>query len=35
MLPVLAESKDATARRQALEDMAWAVFTSKEFLFNH
>jgi hypothetical protein len=29
LLPVLAESKDATARRQALEDMAWAVFTSK------
>jgi hypothetical protein len=23
------------ARRQALEDMAWSMLTSKEFLFNH
>lgn len=35
LLPVLAESKDATTRRQAIEDVAWAIFTSKEFLFNH
>jgi hypothetical protein len=35
LLPVLAESQDATARRQAIEDVAWAIFTSKEFLFNH
>ena len=24
-----------TARRQALEDLLWAIFNSKEFLFNH
>jgi hypothetical protein len=35
LLPVLAESKDPTTRRQAIEDVAWAIFTSKEFLFNH
>jgi hypothetical protein len=34
------ESKDTAkdlrdARRQAIEDLAWAVLTSKEFLFNH
>ena len=23
------------ARRQAIEDLVWAVLTSKEFLFNH
>jgi len=23
------------ARRQAIEDMTWALLTSKEFLFNH
>jgi hypothetical protein len=23
------------ARRQAMEDLAWAALTSKEFLFNH
>ena len=26
---------DAMARRQAVEDVVWAVLTSKEFLFNH
>ena len=25
----------ATARRQAVEDLYWAVLTSQEFLFNH
>jgi len=40
LLSVMSESKDAAkntseARRQAVEDLAWAVLTSKEFLFNH
>ena len=25
----------ATARRQAVEDLYWAVLTCREFLFNH
>jgi hypothetical protein len=25
----------ASARRQAIEDLYWAMLTSKEFLFNH
>lgn len=29
------ESKNVDARRQALEDVTWAMLTSKEFLFNH
>ncbi|MDQ3009975.1 MAG: DUF1553 domain-containing protein [Acidobacteriota bacterium] len=40
LLAVMNESKEAAkdsrdARRQAIEDLAWAVLTSKEFLFNH
>jgi hypothetical protein len=40
LLAVMNESKAAAknageARRQAVEDLAWAVLTSKEFLFNH
>jgi len=40
LLAVMNESKDAAknagdVRRQAVEDLAWAVLTSKEFLFNH
>ncbi len=40
LLALMNESKGAAkdaqdARRQAIEDLAWAVVTSKEFLFNH
>ncbi|MGH9769666.1 MAG: DUF1553 domain-containing protein [Blastocatellia bacterium] len=43
LLAVINESKDATKgsgdlpseRRQAIEDLVWAVLTGKEFLFNH
>jgi hypothetical protein len=43
LMPLLAKSREAKgstevqreARRQALEDMSWALLTSKEFLFNH
>ncbi len=43
LLAVMNEGKDTTkgsrdlssARRQAIEDLVWAVLTSKEFLFNH
>jgi hypothetical protein len=39
MTNLLAELKtnrsEAMARRQAVEDVVWAVLTSKEFLFNH
>lgn len=34
ILPVLAETPEAD-RRQALEDLAWSVLTSREFLFQH
>jgi hypothetical protein len=27
--------QQTTARKQALEDMVWAMLTSKEFIFNH
>jgi hypothetical protein len=42
LVPLLAEASAAeagearkAARRQAIEDLFWAVMTSKEFLFNH
>lgn len=43
ILPIVAESVDGLddprargqARRQAIEDLYWAMLTSKEFLFNH
>jgi len=43
LLAVMNESREAArnsqdaqaARRQAIEDLVWAVLTSKEFLFNH
>ena len=30
-----ADSKDPKARQEAIEDLVWAVLTSKEFVFNH
>jgi hypothetical protein len=36
LLADLAQSRSTKdAHRQALEDMMWALLTSKEFLFNH
>ncbi len=35
LLAVMNENKAGAARRQAIEDLVWAVLTSKEFLFNH
>jgi hypothetical protein len=37
LVPLMNETRDASgaARRQAVEDLVWAVLTSKEFLFNH
>ena len=40
LLSVMKESEGAAknasdARRQAIEDLVWAVLTSKEFMFNH
>ncbi|MCI0339081.1 MAG: DUF1553 domain-containing protein [Acidobacteria bacterium] len=32
---VTGEGTNQAARRQAIEDLVWAVLTSKEFLFNH
>jgi hypothetical protein len=34
LLAALAKSRQPS-RQQALEDMLWALLTSKEFLFNH
>jgi hypothetical protein len=34
-LRTAAGSGEVDARRQVFEDLAWAIFTSKEFLFNH
>jgi hypothetical protein len=33
--PLAEAGADPAARRQALEDVAWSVLTSKQFLFNH
>ncbi len=35
LLAVINESNSHLTRRQAVEDLVWAVLTSKEFLFNH
>ena len=32
---VLAKAKDKTSKREALEDLAWGMMNSLEFLFNH
>ncbi|NBR05519.1 MAG: DUF1553 domain-containing protein [Planctomycetes bacterium] len=32
---LLAKAKDATSKREALEDLAWGMMNSLEFLFNH
>jgi len=32
---VLAKAKDLTSKREALEDLAWGMMNSLEFLFNH
>ncbi len=34
LLPILAEAKTPADRREAMEDLFWAVLTSQEFLFN-
>jgi hypothetical protein len=34
LVPLLAEAKTPAERREALEDLFWAVLTSREFLFN-
>ncbi len=34
MLAILAESPESN-RREVLEDIAWSIFSSREFLFNH
>jgi hypothetical protein len=35
LLALMNESSSQLTRRQAVEDLVWAVLTSKEFLFNH
>jgi hypothetical protein len=36
LLGLMSDGKGATeSRRQAIEDLVWAVLTSKEFMFNH
>jgi Protein of unknown function (DUF1553)/Protein of unknown function (DUF1549)/Bacterial Ig-like domain (group 2) len=35
LLALMNESNSQLTRRQAVEDLVWAVLTSKEFLFNH
>ncbi len=34
LVPLLAEAKTPAERREAVEDLMWAVLTSREFLFN-
>ncbi|MCS6865522.1 MAG: DUF1553 domain-containing protein [Gemmataceae bacterium] len=35
LLALLEEGSNATTRREAIEDLVWAVLTGREFLFNH
>lgn len=35
LLETASQSKDPNAKREAVEDFAWAILTGKEFVFNH
>jgi hypothetical protein len=35
LLETASQGKDPSAKREAVEDFAWAILTGKEFVFNH